>query len=292
MSQPTPRSQDSANFSLLQKNLPRVDSYYDRVHQAAWTGRTAGLWAGAMVGSAYGALVGAGLALLPALVLGSAAPSLVAVATTASIIAGAGAMLGIAIFTDVGVTAAAVAAGFEERERREKLEMLRTRDPKLAAIAESIINPSQDTIDRPLSLQETFLRYVNPKVMGVGMLLGGLTGALFSANVSSSFVNLLPSALQNTALIPLACTATFGLMGSVFGVRMSYVSNRVANLAHSVLTGRVFDAPKTPDPVLAPLESAIEQTLTATPRRSNHPAHVLDVERVLSHQAVHTGVSL
>ncbi len=263
MKTPAPRTQDSAEYALLQKKLPQVDSYYDRVHQASWIGRTSGLWAGAAVGGTYGAVVGATLSFLPALLGLGAAPTLTVAATTAAMVAGAGLMLGIAIFADVGVTAAAVAAGFEEKERREKLEKIREKNPQLAATIEANTNPTKQELDKPLSLVETFNRYANLKTMAVGVALGAITGAVFSTNLSTAFTGLLPKAIASEAALATASTATFGMVGALFGLRMSYISNRMMNFAHSVLSGQIFETEKATTPITRQLNHAIELELNS-----------------------------
>lgn len=85
------------------QNKPETEqlTVYDKVHRSAWTRRTAGLFTGATMGATFGTIIGTVAAMLPyALgamgVAGAAAvafPSVVTIASTAALFAGAGALL-------------------------------------------------------------------------------------------------------------------------------------------------------------------------------------------------------
>jgi hypothetical protein len=290
---PPPRTLASAQDIAAKAKTggPKVASYYDAVHQAAWIGRTSGLWAGAAIGTALGAGIGTAASFLPYAMNFGGLPDTLGVLSVAGLGAGLGTGFGLVIFPDVAVTASAVAAGFEERERRDAMKELHAANPQLAAKIErerAQALPKEHAEAGHGSLVsrgvKAFKKYYNVKVGAMGFALGAALGAImtlnpYSANalLGSSGLNILEkgATLASTEAIA-AAAGIIGMVGAVFGLKMSLISNLGTNQAYQMLTGKIFEsAPeKTPEPQLA-----LPQPIQEIQFRSDH------LETLLARQA-------
>lgn len=210
-----------------------VEDYYDKIHRSTWGRRTAGLIGGAVVGVTFGGIIGAVAAFLPYLfglmgVAGAAAvaaPGIAAVASTAAVFAGVVGLMGSAAMATVGADAAAVSAGMAEKDRRDN-------------------NAEQVIVKDPAP--EKTPKLFNWKVAAVTVPMMAAFGALIALSPLSAstmatlgFQGATAAAPATTAAIA-ASSAVFGMFGTLFGLKMSYITNKASNAAHDFITGKTF----------------------------------------------------
>jgi hypothetical protein len=259
---------DARKATALREDLPHVETYYDKVHQAAWLGRNSGVWTGVGTGGSIGALMGAATSFLP-YALGytdGVLPDVMSVVSLSALSAGLGAAYGMTVMPDVGVTAAAVAAGLEERERRDKLEKLRETNPELAAKVEQARARQVNDFEQAGTPKSSWLKrawtrfgqYYDVKVGVIGLALSAAVGAILALNphIASPILGEQGMKLisSSTTGIPsgaaIASSAgLFAMFGAVFGVKMAMVSNLLSNASYQILTGNIF---KKDEPAFAP----------------------------------------
>jgi len=255
-----------------------VDDSYDRVHRKTWVRRTAGFLTGTTIGSALGGIIGAVAAFLPYVfgVIGVTVPVAVplaaAVASSAALLAGVGGFIGLGIATDVGASAGSASAALEEKERREKQEMIAS-GKELAPLPSENKEPVKD-VAPPM---------FNWKVAAVGFGLFGAFGAMIALSpLTASAVALLgfkgATVATATAAAQSASTAgilasgiTLGMMGTTIGLPMSYISNKVSNFYTKLITGQYFE--KEPEKSVAPETERQPSMPNATEYVMNEPEH-------------------
>jgi hypothetical protein len=230
-------------------NVAPVEDYYDKIHGKTWGRRTSGFIAGATLFGGFGMVGGAIAAFLPyalgaAGIAGAAAvaaPGALVIASNAALFGGAAAWLGMTIGADVGSNAGSVAAGLEEKEKREKSGQ--------PAVAQS---QAATTAKPP--------RLFNWKVGLVMGLMFAAFGALIALNpITASTVALMGFAAASPAA-SVASASVLGMFGATMGVNFPYLSNKISNYYSRLLKGKTFE--KTTDSEAAaslPLQPAVQQ---------------------------------
>jgi len=256
------------------KPEPEKLDYYDKIHRATWVRRVAGTMTGATMGAMFGAVIGIVAAFLP-YTLGAlgvagatavAMPALLTVASTAALFAGAAAFIGIALASDVGANAGSIAAGLEEKEKREEAKGL------YKSQEQSPSQEAQKTNDVPNGNGAP--KYFSWKVASITAPLFDAFGALIAANphpaVSSALAMMTGSVggLGGVAAM-VASAVVFGMFGACIGAKNAMFSNKISNFYSKLITDKFFvDAPeKAPavqpsaEPVLVPAVTQYEPQL-------------------------------
>jgi len=250
-------------------NTIRVEDYYDKIHRATWARRVSGALAGATLGIVAGALIGAVAAFIPPLLVaigvagtaGVVLPTLAtAVASSAAMCAGAGAFVGILMNTDVGSNAASVAAGLEEREKRDKRAKIQEAcldkdgNALKVAVDHTLADPN---INKPAKL-------FSWKVAAITGALGVVFGVVVALNPVAASVAALLSFKAGTVAGAISSGAVFGMFGSLIGIKNSYITNKVNNFYFKIITEQYFqkgpaqEVAKQPEVALSQ-SSALEQ---------------------------------
>lgn len=216
-------------------NTPVVEDYYDKVHVKTWSRRTAGFITGATLFGGFGMIGGALAAFLP-YALGAAgiagasavgAPTALAIASNAALFGGAAAWLGMSIASDVGANAGSVAAGLEEKEKREAAQQ----------------PAKQRTAPAPQEKPKMF----NWKVSLVVGLMFAAFGALIAFNpLTASAVASMGFAAASPAA-SIASGTVLGMLGATMGINFPVLSNKISNYYSKLLKGKLFEpAPAQP----------------------------------------------
>jgi|GEM_PF-4565327 len=252
-----------------------VEDYYDKIHRATWARRTAGLISGAIIGVVLGAAIGAIASFLPFVfgamsIAGAAAvavPTLGAVASTAAVFAGVIGLMGTAAMATVGADAASISAGMAEKERRDH-------SARHGGVA------TEAVIKDPAP--EKMPKMFNWKIAAVTVPLMAAFGALIALSPLTASTIAMVGFQGATATAPASAAAiaasstVFAIFGTAFGMRMSYITNKISNFIHKIITGKIFEKeePQTiaaqPQPQAeADITSAAETVLAQT---QNEPA--------------------
>ncbi|MDE3059813.1 MAG: hypothetical protein KGJ06_02250 [Pseudomonadota bacterium] len=216
--------------------MPSTDDYYDAIHQATWTRRTAGFLAGTTLGVLFGGTIGAVAAFLPyvistlgvagASIAAASPPGAAAIALSAGLFAGISGLMGFAAVATVGADAGAIAAGLAEKEKREvAAQPIIEREPqeKAAEPVPSIFNWKVAAITVPLFAAFGAITALHP--------------ATASAVAALGFEG--PTLAQPASAAAIAATSSvFGMFGSLIGFKFSYLTNKFSNFYMGIITGK------------------------------------------------------
>ncbi len=205
---------------------PSVDSYYDSIHRATWTRRTAGFIGGTALGGAIGAPIGAAAAFIPyafgaAGIAGAAvvaAPAMGAVITSAAMFAGVAGLMGFAAVGTVGADAGAMAAGLAEKE---KLEGKTSTEAQSPAKPEKLFSWKVAAFTIPIFAAFGAVLALNPITAPAVVAAFGFAGGTTAAIAASASV--------------------LGAFGAVVGFKMSYLTNKVSNFFCDLITEKCFE---------------------------------------------------
>lgn len=261
------RNVQSALDAAKLKKLPPVEPYFDKVYQATYSARWAGYANGFAMGGGVGAVIGAAAAFIPAAFGIGPAPGLALIGQSTALFASLGAATGAVICREAGFSAGAVAAGFEEYERRQKLEKIRAQNPALAQAVEEAVEERAQA-ERPQSrfgqFAELASRIANWPLVGIGLAIGAACGAVFGLSPLTDFVM-----QQNGSFFPLhpeagmagkvIMSAGIGALvgGAFLGFSGALVSNTLHNADRRILNGEIFKAKTPASELVQTVEEAI-----------------------------------
>lgn len=206
----------------------KIDDYYNKIHRHTWIRRTAGLLTGATLGGAYGAMIGAVAAYLPAGlaalgvagVTAAALPTLAVVATTAALFAGITAIIGIALTADVSANSASIAAGLEEKEKRENGSGISPEKVKDSPLSQLYV-PRVAMVTIPLFAAFGAVIGLSPLTASAAVGALGITGGSAAAVAASSLI--------------------FAMGGAFMGFKNSQISNQLSNFYYKAVTDQLFN---------------------------------------------------
>jgi predicted PurR-regulated permease PerM len=208
------------------------EDFYDKVHRKTWVRRVAGFMGGATLFAAIGAVGGVVAAFMPyafgALGIAGAAavglPTVAAVLSSVALFAAATGLLGMAIGADVGSNAGSVAAGLNEKEKRE------------------IANGNSPLKEQGKEKDQKPTPAFNWKVGAVSAGLFAAFGALMAFNpiTAAVVVGAVGFPAASTAAVTASATL-MGMFGATIGMPFGKYSNQLSNYYSDLITGKMFE---------------------------------------------------
>ncbi len=205
--------------------------YYHHAWWESYKGSVKGMLGGAVVGGLMGSVVGVAAAAILLPTVGIAAAITAAVAFV-----GIGIIKGVEEFSQIGISAGAVAAGLDTAERRNKLYLeskFNEIENKLNRLEAEIPNkltvtPKKTDLREPVYRTDHFVEAKDGKgqagpifwkVAAVGLAVGLIAGAIFASSglAAELLTPLLGDAAGKVGIMAVS-TATFGAMGASFGI--------------------------------------------------------------------------
>lgn len=257
-----------------------IEGYYDQIHRTTWARRVAGVLAGTTLGALYGAAIGVLATFVPYVLhalgvpgaenvnVSALTPS--AVGSSAALFSAVTAGIGMTFAADVAVTSASSAVGMEEKEKREKLQELRTGIPEKvckdcaeeSAIARKELKQDEDGSKGPPLFSWKVAAVTVPLFAAFGALIG-LNAYTAAAVFNSAFTDL---ASGVSAASVAGSAVVFGMFGTIVGIKNSLLTNKLTNFYYDVVTERLFNKGPQQDAVALP-HQAISTTRESAPER-------------------------